>query len=146
MHSEQKVNGNITFHENLLQDDLYTPQIQLTAFFSTPSFIRAMTQLSLDILSEPTLADKRKRLNAGLSLINESLPAAVYVPFLQSRHQSVLQIAVDATKLFITAHRAPFCVVCEVWNPATEIQITEQDRNSHAQKLVRKHLKQLNQG
>ena len=56
------------------------------------------------------------------------LPAAVYIPFLQMRHYSILSIQVDEIKLFITKQRAPFCVVCEVWKPAEELTVQIKSR------------------
>jgi len=62
-------------------------------------------------------------LKEGLEEINSVLPASVYVPFIHMRNSVVLQISVDETKLFITNHRAPFCIALEVWRPAEEINV-----------------------
>ena len=59
----------------------------------------------------------------GLRRINVGLPASVYVPFINMRNCSILNIEVSETKLFITNHRAPFMVAFEVWRPAEEVSV-----------------------
>jgi phosphatidylinositol 4-kinase B len=62
-------------------------------------------------------------LKQGLTQLNQSLPAAVYVPFIETRNHAILNLVIEETKLFITKERAPFCVVCEVWRPAHEVTV-----------------------
>jgi hypothetical protein len=48
-------------------------------FHSTPSFIRELTELSTSIMP---FENKMDTLKAGLKIINEGLPADVYIPFI----------------------------------------------------------------
>lgn len=67
--------------------------------------------------------EKKAALFKGLHKINIGLPASVYVPFVNMRNYSILNIQVSETKLFITNHRAPFMVCFEVWRPAEEVTV-----------------------
>ena len=88
---------------------------------STPNFVDKLTDLATDLLARPSAQLKRQKLREGLTEINSCLPAQVYVPLLASRHKAVLSVQIDETRLYITNRRSPFCVVCEVWRPATEL-------------------------
>ena len=117
----------------VLPDDL---QISLSPFqsdlpfMSTPNFVEKLTDLARDLLARPSTLLKRQRLRDGLTEINACLPAQVYVPLLAARHKAVLSIQIDETRLYITNRRAPFCVVCEVWRPATELLTARKHRET----------------
>ena len=88
--------------------------------------MKALTELSVDIMRQITPSDKKSALLKGLRKINNGLPASVYIPFVNMRNFCVLNIEVSETKLFITNHRAPYMVAFEVWRPAEEVSIQVQ--------------------
>lgn len=53
----------------------------MNAFFSTPWFIKDLTDLSIEVVGN---ADKEIFLKEGLQNMNEHLPSAVYLPFVNS--------------------------------------------------------------
>jgi hypothetical protein len=70
-------------------------------FNSTPSFIRELTELSTSIMP---FENKMDTLKAGLKIINEGLPADVYIPFITQsiRNHAVLGIFVEESRIFVT--------------------------------------------
>ncbi len=65
-------------------------------------------------------------LKADLSKINQKLPAAVYIPFVQEsiRNYAVLNIIVSETKVFSTKERAPFYICIEIYRPNENMEST----------------------
>jgi hypothetical protein len=70
-------------------------------FHSTPSFVRELTELSTTIIPNE---NKMEALQAGLKIINEGLPADVYIPFVTKsiRNHVVLGIFEEESRIFVT--------------------------------------------
>ena len=118
----------------------------MRAFKSTPNFIQALTEISLQVL---VAEEKKPSLLAGLAEINKHLPASVYIPFVNSawRNYCVLNIVENESKLFLTKTKAPFLVCIEVYRPE-EVLLTSQKRFSQllindTSKLNRKNMTPL---
>ena len=75
-----------------------------------------MTNICEEVLKSQ---DKIPFLKETLGKLNECLPAAVYLPILNDdyRNYMVLNILPEETKCFLTAHKAPYLVVMEVFQP-----------------------------
>lgn len=88
----------------------------MTSYLSTPKFVIALTKISLDLIHTP---DRKTFLKTELSKLNRCLPAAVYIPFVNSsmRNYAVLHIAVEEAKVFQTKERAPLLLCIEVFRP-----------------------------
>ena len=76
----------------------------------------ALTEISLALIH---IADRKAFLKTELSKLNRCLPAAVYIPFVNSsmRNYAVLHIAVEEAKVFQTKERAPLLLCIEVFRP-----------------------------
>ena len=96
------------------------------AYQSTPRFIKALTDLSNDVLKYGTKEEKVKFVKTQLIEINKSLPAQVYIPFVNKsiRNYAVLNILAEEAKVFITKERAPLMLTFEMYRP-TEVTIDE---------------------
>jgi phosphatidylinositol 4-kinase len=78
------------------------------------------------LLAQPKIIS----LKADLQKVNERLPAAVYVPFLSSKHFLklidsirnfvVLNIVFNESRVFSTKQRAPFYICLEIFRPEEE--------------------------
>lgn len=90
-----------------------------SAYFSTPSFIKALTDLSDNVMKYSTPRDKKMFLKQQLSQINLKLPAQVYIPFVSKsmRNYAILNIAIDEAKIFQTKERAPLLLCIEAYRP-----------------------------
>jgi hypothetical protein len=71
----------------------------LNAFLSTPKFVMTLTDISLALINQ---ADRQEYLREELTKVNRRLPAAVYIPFVNStiRNYTVLHIVIDEAKVF----------------------------------------------
>lgn len=98
----------------------------ISAFSSTPRFIKDLTELSVDIIAAQ---DKEAALKGGLAKLNEFLPATVYLPFVTAalRNYTVLRVVPEESRLFLTKERAPFLVCLEVYRPE-EFILAEEER------------------
>ena len=104
--------------------------IELQAFLSTPKFIKSLTDISLN-LSQAKVPKEEKEsiLREELHKINLSLPASVYIPFVNSKHliystyldsirnYAVLHIPLSECRVFQTKARAPFMIAVELYRP-----------------------------
>ena len=99
----------------------------LKAFKSTPNFIEALTDLGVAVLNAED--DKKAAIIEGLKSINEGLPGAVYIPFVNNswRNYTVLNICENESQLFLTKNRAPYLVCMEIYRPE-EVLVTAQNR------------------
>jgi len=79
--------------------------------------VNCLTALSEAVVKEPS--DKEYLLKSNLEMINANLPSIVYVPFVHNsyRNYTVLNIAVEESRLFLTKQRAPYLVCVEVFRP-----------------------------
>lgn len=86
------------------------------AYLSTPRFIKYLTDISELISKEQ---DKKAALKRELRKLNQSLPAAVYIPFCQDsiRNYAVLHIPPEEVAVFQTKTRAPFMCTVEMYRP-----------------------------
>lgn len=77
---------------------------------STPKFIKALTDISYELIAQP---NKEDYLKEELKKINKFLPASVYIPFVNSkdiililsesmRNYAILHIVTDEAKVFQT--------------------------------------------
>ena len=94
-------------NENLIAFDCY---------LSTPLFIKELTKISDDLITQPNQA---AYLREKLREVNRQLPASVYIPFLsdKARNYAVLHIAADESRIFKTKERAPVMLTLEVYRP-----------------------------
>lgn len=69
-------------------------------FLSTPKFIKALADLSDDLIGLP---DQKAYLKNALAEINKALPAAVYIPFVSGKCFLIFRIN---EKLCCFAHRS----------------------------------------
>ena len=93
---------------------------KLSAFLSTPRFIKCLTEISRKISHMQTpIEDKRSALIQEIRRINSNLPAAVYIPFVNNsaRNYAVLHIPISEIKVFQTKERSPFVICLEVYRP-----------------------------
>jgi len=100
------------------------------AFKSTPTFLESLTDLGVEVLAtDGREVEKKQALILGLKKVNESLPANVYIPFVNHswRNYTVLNICVDECKLFLTKNRAPYMICLEIFRPE-EILVTAQNK------------------
>lgn len=100
------------------------------SFFSTPNFINDLTHISVKLVKSPS---KMNFLKSKLQFMNENLPAACYLPVLSGdqRNYMVLNIVYEEIRLFITATKAPFLILIEVFQPQ-ELELHIQDEiNQH---------------
>ena len=56
----------------------------LNAYLSTPKFVKTLTDISLELIGVP---DRDAYLQDELLKLNKQLPAAVYIPFVNGKHQ-----------------------------------------------------------
>ena len=96
------------------------------AYLSTPRFMKTLTDLSDEVLKQPTNKEKLRFLKQQLCEINRQLPAQVYIPFVNKsmRNYAVLNIVAEEAVVFKTKERAPLLLSFEVYRP-TEITIDE---------------------
>jgi len=95
-------------------------------YLSTIYFVKALTDIAVDLLSLP---NKLESLKLRLSEVNSSLPSGAYLPFSKKdlRECAVLWLRVSESKVFATKERAPYLVYIEVFNPAEELEQIEVD-------------------
>jgi hypothetical protein len=78
-------------------------KIKLVAFHSTPSFVKALTDIAKK-LSKLNLPKEKKHeeLKEELRIINRKLPAACYIPFVNGsiRNYCVLHVPPNETRIF----------------------------------------------
>lgn len=86
------------------------------AYLSTPRFIKRLTQISEELISQPNQA---QFLREKLREVNQQLPGSVYIPFLNQsmRNFCVLQIVTEEARIFKTKERAPVLLTLEVFRP-----------------------------
>ena len=115
--------------------------VGLNSFLSTPKFIQCLTELSqtLSMMKDASKAEKRQYLQEEMILLNQELPASVYIPFVQhsTRNYCVLHIPPSEVHVFQTKERAPVLLCIEVFRP-DEMAISIQ------QKFNKKMIKNLN--
>jgi len=94
----------------------------LNGFLSTPKFIMTLTDISLALIAQ---TNRQEYLKQELTKINQRLPAAVYIPFVNStiRNYTVLHIVIDEAKVFQTKERAPLLLCIEAFRPEAELEI-----------------------
>jgi len=78
------------------------------------------------VLKLPTKEEKVLFVKTKLAEMNKSLPAQVYIPFVNKsiRNYAVLNIVVEEAKVFITKERAPLMLTFEMYRPI-EVTIDE---------------------
>lgn len=114
---------NFLMKEQLEQQALTLTKAKNTdyvnAYLSTPQFINTLTDLSDEVMLQPTPEDKKRFLKQQLCTINKKLPAQVYIPFVSSsmRNHAILNIVVEEAKIFQTKERAPLLLCIEVFRP-----------------------------
>lgn len=88
--------------------------------------MKTLTDLSDEVLKQPTNKEKLRFLKQQLCEINRQLPAQVYIPFVNKsmRNYAVLNIVAEEAVVFKTKERAPLLLSFEVYRP-TEITIDE---------------------
>jgi len=88
---------------------------------STPKFIKCLTELSerLGMMRGVPKDQKKKILQDELTLMNQHLPASVYIPFVgnSTRNNCVLHIPPEEARVFQTKERAPILLCIEVFRP-----------------------------
>ena len=93
----------------------------LNSFMSTPKFIKCLTELSerLGMMRGVPKDQKKKILQDELTLMNQHLPASVYIPFVgnSTRNNCVLHIPPEEARVFQTKERAPILLCIEVFRP-----------------------------
>lgn len=96
------------------------------AYLSTPRFMKTLTDLSDEVMKQPTNKEKLRFLKQQLCEINKRLPAQVYIPFVNKsmRNYAILNIVAEEAIVFKTKERAPLLLALEVYRP-TEITIDE---------------------
>lgn len=96
------------------------------AYLSTPRFMKTLTDLSDEVMKQPTNKEKLRFLKEQLCEINKRLPAQVYIPFVNKsmRNYAILNIVAEEAIVFKTKERAPLLLAFEVYRP-TEITIDE---------------------
>ena len=90
--------------------------------FGMISFIFQKSNNNIDIFSLHLADPKLISLKADIQKINRNLPAAIYVPFYNSRNYVILNIVTDQCKVFSTKCRSPFYICLEVYRPEEEIE------------------------
>ena len=88
--------------------------------------MKTLTDLSDEVLKQPTNKEKLRFLKQQLAEINRRLPAQVYIPFVNKsmRNYAILNIVAEEAVVFKTKERAPLLLAFEVYRP-TEITIDE---------------------
>lgn len=88
-----------------------------------------LTDISLALINQP---NRQEYLREELTKINRRLPAAVYIPFVNStiRNYTVLHIVIDEAKVFQTKERAPLLLCIEAYRPDAELEIQMQAKKS----------------
>ena len=97
--------------------DLSRRQLEnISGYLSTPRFIKYLCDISVDILNEP---NKKEILKHKLWMLNNYLPAAVYIPFVNKsmRNYAVLHITATECRVFQTKEWAPYLISLEVYWP-----------------------------
>lgn len=92
----------------------------MDAFFSTPRFIKCLTDISMNLsFLNCTRKEKKAALMEDLIRINRHLPANVYIPFVNSslRNHAVLNIPPNECHVFQTKERSPFLICIELYRP-----------------------------
>ena len=92
----------------------------MDAFFSTPRFIKCLTDISMNLsFLNCTRKEKKAALMEDLIRINQHLPANVYIPFVNSslRNHAVLHIPPNECHVFQTKERSPFLICIELYRP-----------------------------
>jgi hypothetical protein len=117
-----------------------TEEFKTRSFFSTPSFIEDLTEISVNVLEAE---DKMKFLHSSLHKMNKNLPAMTYLPILSQgqRNYMILKIAEQESRLFITAQKAPFLICLEVFQPQElqlEIQQLQAKKRPRAFEILNK--------
>lgn len=111
----------------------------MNSFLSTPKFIKCLTELSerLGMMRGESKAKKLKILQDELILLNQHLPASVYIPFVgdSTRNNCVLHIPPEEARVFQTKERAPIMLCIEVFRPDEMSLVINQQKNH---KLIKK--------
>lgn len=97
-------------------DKLNSDQIGFDAYLSTPLFIKRLTQISDELITQP---NQQQYLRSKLREVNQQLPGAVYLPFVSCsmRNFAILHIVADESRIFRTKERAPVMLCFEVYRP-----------------------------
>ena len=113
---------------------------------STPKFIKCLTELSerLGMMRGVPKEQKKKILQDELILINQHLPASVYIPFVgnSTRNNCVLHIPPEEARVFQTKERAPILLCIEVFRPdEMSVIINQQNKQKQLQNKIKKNRK-----
>lgn len=97
------------------------PRSVYDGYLSTPNFTKRLCEISDGLIG---LEDKKAFLMPALMKVNEHLPAAVYIPFVNQsmRNYAVLHIVAEESRIFKTKERCPLLLCIEVYRP-TEISL-----------------------
>lgn len=111
------------------------------SFFSTPNFLADLTYISVKVVK---VQQKMNYLMSNLNKINKNLPAACYLPILSNdqRNYMVLNLIVNEIRVFITAQKAPYLILIEVFQPQ-EIELLIQDEINAAKPRASEILEEL---
>ena len=98
--------------------------IALNAYLSTPKFVMALTDISLELIHQ---TNRNEFLSQELKKLNHKLPATVYIPFVNDsvRNYAILHIVADEAKIFQTKERAPVLIHLEAFRPE-EMMLAQQ--------------------
>ena len=123
----EPVPRNIVFSK--IVDKLNAEQVGFDAYLSTPLFIKRLTQISDELITQP---NQQQYLRSKLREVNQQLPAAVYIPFVSCsmRNFAILHIVADESRIFKTKERAPVMLCFEVYRP---IEITLEKKLNFAE-------------
>ena len=88
--------------------------------------MRHLTDLSDEVMKQPTNKEKLRFLKLELCKLNRLLPAQVYLPFVSKsmRNYAVLNVVAEEAIVFKTKERAPLLLTFEVYRPI-EVTIDE---------------------
>lgn len=87
------------------------------SYLSTPNFMKKLAEISDNLIP---LENKKPYLMQELVKVNQQLPAAVYIPFVNQsmRNYAVLHIVAEESRIFKTKERCPLLLCIEVFRPA----------------------------
>lgn len=102
-----------------------TDETEIFSFKSTINFFNDLFNISEDLKSTD---NKRQALKKALMLVNEKLPACVYIPFTKGsiRLNNVLNIVASQCRVFSTKERAPYYICIQVFSPAETLAAKDQ--------------------
>ena len=88
-----------------------------------------LTDISLALINVP---NRQEYLREELTKVNRRLPAAIYIPFVNStiRNYTVLHIVIEEAKVFQTKERAPLLLCIEAYRPEAELEIYLESKKS----------------